>query len=97
MSKLAKNWEKEAQEIRQEGRQEGVELGLQKGVEVGRQEGVEVGQRRQLQRQLALKFGTLSADITTRVENANSDQLGQWADRILFANTLDEVFNPSPR
>lgn len=101
MSKLAKNWEKEAQEIRQEGwqdgRQEGVELGLQKGVEVGRQEGVEVGQRRQLQRLLALKFGTLSADITARVENANSDQLGQWADRILFANTLDEVFNPSLR
>jgi hypothetical protein len=107
MSKLAKNWALETQQIRQdakqegveigllkgkqEGRQEGVELGLQKGVEVGRQEGRQEALSRQLQRLLTLKFGTLSADITARLESANSDQLSQWADRILFADTLDEV------
>ncbi len=41
------------------------------------------------------KFGALSGEIRARIEAANAEQLLAWADRILFADTLDEVFSPA--
>lgn len=62
--------------------------GLEKGLEKGRRE----GETKLLVRQLKLKFGGLRPEDQARVEVADSEQLLQWAERILTARSLDEVF-----
>ncbi|PKO51810.1 MAG: hypothetical protein CVU28_10900, partial [Betaproteobacteria bacterium HGW-Betaproteobacteria-21] len=54
--------------------------------------GREEGQLKPLERLLQRKFGPLSDDIRTRLSKANEDQLSGWAENVLFASTLDEVF-----
>ena len=45
-----------------------------------------------LKRQLELKFGPLPPAALQRLDEADADQLFQWADRVVAATTLDEVF-----
>ena len=55
-------------------------------------EGMEKGAAAILMRQLERKFGTLSADIVTRVEQATHAQVELWSLNLLDAETLDDVF-----
>lgn len=48
--------------------------------------------RQTLRRQLTLRYGDLSSEITARIDEAPVDQLDRWLDRIVIASTLDEVF-----
>ena len=64
-----------------------LERGIQQGFEQGKQQSVEV-----LLRQLRNKFGRLPEWAHRRVQEANSEQLLQWAERILTAQRLEEVF-----
>ena len=41
---------------------------------------------------LARKFGTIDAETQRRIGQADSEQLVAWAERILTADTIDEVF-----
>jgi hypothetical protein len=50
------------------------------------------GQASMLLRQLQRKFGFLPPSYRSKLENANPDSLNIWADRILFANSLQQVF-----
>ncbi len=52
------------------------------------------GEARLLLKQLGLRFGGPSEAIRARVEAARSEQLDLWAERVLTAKTLDEVFAP---
>lgn len=61
-------------------------------IEQGRQEGIEQGQRKILRRQLERRFGELPVAITEQVEAASVSDLERWADQILLANSLDELF-----
>jgi len=72
------------QQLREEGRQ----LGLQEGRQEGRQE----GERAMLFRQLRAKFGPLSPEDVARVEAADLELLESWAEKILSAATLADVF-----
>jgi hypothetical protein len=45
-----------------------------------------------LKRQLIRRFRTLPDELQARIETASPEQLGQWADNILEATTLDDVF-----
>jgi hypothetical protein len=74
--------------IAQEWIDEGKALGLLQGVA----EGMAQGEVRLLTRQLTRRFGTLPAEVTARMEDADTDTLEAWADRLLDARTLDEVF-----
>ncbi len=60
--------------------------------EEGREEGRQEASRALLKRQLELKFGPLPPAALQRLEEADADQLFQWADRVVAATTLDEVF-----
>jgi len=51
------------------------------------------GQVNILRRLLLAKFGELSASVDERLQTAESDQLAHWADRALFAETLEQVFS----
>lgn len=41
-----------------------------------------------------LKFRTLDDATLQRLENASEAELELWTERILFANSMDEVFAP---
>ncbi|MEM7582057.1 MAG: Rpn family recombination-promoting nuclease/putative transposase [Acidobacteriota bacterium] len=66
----------------------GRELGLAEGERKGRREGESVV----LRRLLHLKFGSLEAEVDARISSADSRQLLSWAERVLTARTLDDVF-----
>jgi hypothetical protein len=45
-----------------------------------------------LTRQLERKFGPLDAAVRSRIEQADSEQLLEWAERVLTAERLEDVF-----
>ena len=59
----------------------------------GRKLGLEEGIRRTLQNLLAQKFGTVPAADLKRIDSAQFEQLDKWTNRIIGANSLEEVFN----
>ena len=82
-----------AEEERQIGEQIGEQKGEQKGRQKGRQEGRQEGEQILLQRMLTRRFGEFPDWAQKRLLQANSEQLEQWADRLLDAPSLDTVFN----
>jgi hypothetical protein len=77
-----------AQRFRDEGREEG----RQEGRQEGQQEGLQKGESAILLRLIQLKFGPPDAAIRHRVESAPADTLLSWAERILTATSMDELF-----
>jgi hypothetical protein len=62
------------------------------GRQEGRQEGRLEGERRVLQRLLTRRFGELPGWALQRLENASAETLDTWADEILTAGSLEELF-----
>ncbi len=67
------------------------EEGLQRGMQQGRVE----GERALLERQLRRRFGLLSPQISARLGQASAADLETWAENVLDAPTLDDVFDSS--
>ncbi|MBJ7899907.1 MAG: DUF4351 domain-containing protein, partial [Cyanobacteria bacterium RI_101] len=80
--------EKGLEQGRQEGRQQGRQEGRQEGLQEGRQEGEALF----LQRLLTQKFGALPSEIEARLTSASLSQLEAWGDRLLGADSLEQVF-----
>lgn len=80
-----------AEQWKQEGRLEGKKEGHREGKREGQME----GRSAILRRLLAKRFGQDIFDIhlQERLRNATPDQLDHWAERILDARTVDEIFN----
>ena len=55
-------------------------------------EGKQEGQSTILRHLLQAKFGTLPAHVEQHLQNASEDELTTWAERVLFAQQLDQVF-----
>lgn len=66
----------------------------QRGIEKGIERGIERGEALLLQRQLTRRFGTLPSDLVGQIAVATAAHLELWADRILDAASLDDVFRP---
>ena len=79
----------------QRGMQQGMEQGMQRGMEQGMDQGRVEGERALLERQLRRRFGMLSPEFTERLSQASAADLETWADNVLDAPTLDDVFNSS--
>lgn len=60
--------------------------------EEGREEGRQEGEARVVLRLLRLKFGPLPPEIEQRVRSANADRLLGWSERVLTAESLQEIF-----
>jgi len=95
------------QRARDEGRAEGIERGLEQGIERGLEQGIErgleqgiergraEGERAVLARQLRRRFGRLPPEAAERLRRAPETELRTWADNVLDAETLDDVFRSS--
>lgn len=77
---LAENIDRWSREKKEEGRQEGLQEGLQKG------------EARLLLQLLRLKFGALEPAIEDRVHSADAESLLKWGQRVLTAESLQDVF-----
>jgi hypothetical protein len=66
----------------------GEQIGLDKGIEKGEKQ----GSANLLKRQLTRRFGTLLPALEQRLADASTEQIEQWGDRVLVAETLDDVF-----
>ncbi|MBP6735442.1 MAG: DUF4351 domain-containing protein, partial [Chromatiaceae bacterium] len=71
---------------------QGLEQGLEQGIQKGESKGRLAGQAELLERQLVRRFGGLSGESQRRLAQATREQLQHWADRVLDAQTLGEVF-----
>src|SRR4051794_18115428 len=58
------------------------------------EEGRAMGIANLLTRQLKHRFGSLPAEVTARMKDADTDALEAWGEKLLDARTLDEVFAP---
>ncbi len=86
-------WRNEGEEKGlQKGLQKGRQEGLQKGLQKGRQEGLLEGEALLLKKQLRRRFGELPFWVEDKLMKAGVDDLESWAEAILDAKTLDEVF-----
>jgi len=81
---------------REEGREEGHEEGRAQGREEGRQEGISVGKTEGfamlLSSQIARKFGALPDWAKVRLVAADDATLNRWAEQILDAQCIEDVF-----
>jgi len=59
----------------------------------GRAEGRADGRAELLLKQLAARFGAIPADVESRVRTASDALLDTWAERVLIAETLDQVLD----
>ncbi|QEA40050.1 DUF4351 domain-containing protein [Pistricoccus aurantiacus] len=69
-----------AERLRTEGRQE------------GRQEGIQQGEQGLLRKLLERRFGPLESATEQRLQNATTEELEHWAENLLEAQSLREVF-----
>lgn len=67
--------------------------GRAEGLEQGMRQGRVAGERAMLERLLLRRFGSLSPEVEDRVAKASAADLEAWADKVLDAETLDDVFN----
>jgi predicted transposase/invertase (TIGR01784 family) len=75
-----------------EGLEEGIVKGKQEGKQEGRQEGRIEGEAAMLIRLLERKFRPLPESARQRVSSADAETLLIWGERVLDANSLDEVW-----
>lgn len=71
----------------------GIQQGMQQGMETGLAKGRAEGGSALLARQISRRFGPLPKTIIERLAQAAPDQLEIWADRVLDADSLDDVFS----
>ena len=76
------------------GMERGIEQGIQQGKQEGKHEGKQEEAAKLLHRLLTRRFGPLPAWVEDRLNQAPTETLEMWADRVLDAPTLEAVFAP---
>ncbi|WP_404297298.1 DUF4351 domain-containing protein [Halomonas sp.] len=71
---------------------QGIQQGIQQGVEQGMEQGIQQGEQTLLRKQLVRRFGPLDAKTEQRLQKATTDEMERWAENLLDARSLDEVF-----
>ena len=79
--------------LEQIGTERGLAKGIEQGLQEGRQQGLHQGRATLLLHLLQLKFGELPEALQQRVTHASEAELNLWAERILSADTLDQVIS----
>jgi flagellar biosynthesis/type III secretory pathway protein FliH len=71
---------------------EGMEKGMEKGLAKGREEGERAALAAVVLVQARLRFRDVPAEAVARIEAASKPELERWIERILTAETLDDLF-----
>ena len=68
--------------------------GMRQGIREGRVEGIRKGRADVLEQLLLRRFGRLPPAVANRLHQAPAADLEAWAENVLDARTLDDVFDP---
>jgi hypothetical protein len=79
--------------FREQGIEEGKQIGKQIGIEAGKQIGIEAGKLQMLRAQLVRRFGELPTWADSRLSAASGALLDQWSLQLLDASRLEDVFD----
>ena len=93
---MQRGMEQGMQQGMERGMEQGMERGMQQGMRRGMKQGRVEGERALLERQLRRRFGLLSPEVAERLEQASAADLETWAENVLDAPTLDDVFDSGP-
>ncbi|MEO6597722.1 MAG: DUF4351 domain-containing protein, partial [Planctomycetota bacterium] len=93
MKRFVSTYEKITSESEARGRRRGKAEGKAEGKTQGKAE----GRAEILLLQLSKRFGAVPLGLRTRVAAATSRQLDRWAERLLDAESLDDVFATATR
>lgn len=74
------------------GIQKGIQQGIQKGIDLGLEQGRQKGGCQLLLHLLAHKFSTVPEAYQQKMISADTESLSLWAERLLNAERLEEVF-----
>ncbi len=89
---LAKGLELGREQGMERGLEQGIQQGIRQGMEQGLERGILEGEASVLRRQLKRRFEQLPAWVEERLEGASRQELESWADRVLEARALEDVF-----
>ncbi|HAR59873.1 MAG: hypothetical protein ACJAZ5_002863 [Alloalcanivorax venustensis] len=67
-------------------------VGVRQGVEQGIEQGRLDGERALVLRLIQRRFGEVPPSVHKRLQSARQHQLETWADRVLDADSLDDIF-----
>jgi flagellar biosynthesis/type III secretory pathway protein FliH len=81
-----------SERLREEGLKQGLEQGMQRGMQQGMQQGRLEGEATLLKRQISRRFGALDDATVKRLEMATTEELERWAENVLDARKLEDVF-----
>ncbi|MFB8831256.1 DUF4351 domain-containing protein [Azotobacter sp. CWF10] len=90
---LAERVEQWAETWKREGLEAGRKIGLEEGLKEGLKEGLHQGQAKLLARQIERRFGPLTPAHQQQLANADEAQLEAWADAVLTAQSVEELFS----
>jgi flagellar biosynthesis/type III secretory pathway protein FliH len=68
-----------------------IQQGIEKGRAQGIEQGMQRGEARMLTSLLQLRFGELPEAARQRLETADPDTLLRWSERVLAAESLEDV------
>ena len=66
---------------------------IQRARDEGMQQGRVEGERAVLEKQLRRRFGLVPSGVTDRLRRASANDIETWAENVLDAETLDDVFD----
>ncbi len=89
---LERKLDRKIEELEEERQMQYVTGIERRATQRGVKEGIQQGAARILQRLLQRTHGDLPNSVEQKLKKASSDELERWADRVLTAKTLDEVF-----
>lgn len=76
--------------------EKGMQAGKQEGMQQGMQQGIKTGELSSLintlLRLLSIRFGEVPQQVNEQVKQAETEQLNQWIDRVVVADSLESVF-----
>ena len=75
------------------GIEKGLKQGLQLGLEQGLEKGLRQGEANVVIRLLTKRFGSLPQAVQDHLNQASTEQLELWVDRVLEAKTLESIFD----
>ncbi len=81
---------------KQIGLSEGKQIGLSEGKQIGLSEGALRERRALLLRLCERRFGPVGEHVRERIDTADLDTLLVWAENIVVAATIDDVFGGPP-
>jgi predicted transposase/invertase (TIGR01784 family) len=74
------------------GMEKGMQKGIEKGMQTGMQKGMEKGERVLLHRLITKRFGGIPENLQEKINSATSSQLEEWADKMIRAETIEDIF-----